>query len=140
VVSGAITTLADLTTPTAATIAGGTIVLTGRDGSVVCERCVVADRMLSRMKGLLGRRSLPAGEGLLIRPAPSIHTFFMRFPIDVVFLSRAGEVMKISANVRPWRTRSCRRAYAVLELAAGEAEKRGITSRDHLTAEALASK
>jgi uncharacterized membrane protein (UPF0127 family) len=140
VVSGAITTLADLTTPTAATIARGTIVLTGRDGSVVCERCVVADRMLSRMKGLLGRRSLPAGEGLLIRPAPSIHTFFMRFPIDVVFLSRAGEVMKISANVRPWRTRSCRRAYAVLELAAGEAEKRGITSRDHLTAEALASK
>jgi len=94
--------------------------------------------MLSRMKGLLGRRSLPAGEGLLIRPAPSIHTFFMRFPIDAVFLSRAGEVMKISADVRPWRTRSCRRAYAVLELAAGEAERRGITARDHLTAEALA--
>jgi uncharacterized membrane protein (UPF0127 family) len=94
--------------------------------------------MLSRMKGLLGRRSLPAGEGLLIRPAPSIHTFFMRFPIDAVFLSRAGEVMKISAEVRAWRARSCRRAYAVLELAAGEAERRGITTGDHLTAEALA--
>ena len=90
------------------------------------------------MKGLLGRRSLPAGEGLLIRPAPSIHTFFMRFPIDVVFLSRAGEVMKISANVGPRRTRSCRRAHAVLELAAGEAEKRGIATGDHLEAEALA--
>jgi uncharacterized membrane protein (UPF0127 family) len=140
VVSVAITTLAEPTTPTAATIARGTIVLTGQDGSVGCERCVVADRMFSRMKGLLGRRSLPAGEGLLIRPAPSIHTFFMRFPIDVVFLSRAGEVMKISADVRPWRIRSCRHAYAVLELAAGEAEKRGITTRDHLTAEARASK
>jgi uncharacterized membrane protein (UPF0127 family) len=94
--------------------------------------------MVSRMKGLLGRRSLPAGEGLLIRPAPSIHTFFMRFPIDAVFLSRAGEVMKISAGVRPWRARSCRRAYAVVELAAGEAERRGISTGDHLEAEALA--
>lgn len=93
--------------------------------------------MFSRMKGLLGRRSLPAGEGLLIRPAPSIHTFFMRFPIDVVFLSRAGEVMKIAADVGPWRTRSCRRAYAVLELAAGEAERRGIATGDRLEAEAL---
>jgi uncharacterized membrane protein (UPF0127 family) len=93
--------------------------------------------MLSRMKGLLGRPSLPAGEGVLIRPAPSIHTFFMRFPIDAVFLSRAGEVMKISADVGPWRTRSCRRAYAVLELEAGEAERRGISTGDHLEAEAL---
>ncbi len=62
----------------------------------------------------------------------------MRFPIDVVFLSRAGEVMKVSADVGPWRTRSCRRAYAVLELAAGEAKRRGIATGDHLEAEALA--
>ena len=130
-------TAAERTERTAATTVRGTVVLTGKDGSPVCERCVVADRMFSRMKGLLGRRSLPAGEGLLIRPAPSIHTFFMRFPIDVVFLSRAGEVMKISANVGPWRTRSCRRAHAVLELASGEAEKRGIATGDHLEAEAL---
>ena len=51
------------------------------------------------MKGLLGKRSLAAGDGLLIKPAPSVHTFFMRFPIDVVFLSRKGEVMKVSADV-----------------------------------------
>ena len=138
VASQAMTTAAELTPRTTATTARGTVVLTGKDSSPVCERCVVADRMLSRMKGLLGRRSLPAGEGLLIRPAPSIHTFFMRFPIDAVFLSRAGEVMKVSAAVGPWRTRSCRRAYAVLELAAGEAERRGLTTGDHLEAEALA--
>ncbi len=135
--SRAITTAAGLTQRTTATTVRGTVVLTGKDGSVVCERCVVADRMLSRMKGLLGRRSLPAGEGLLIRPAPSIHTFFMRFPIDAVFLSRAGKIMKISADVGPWRTRSCRRAYAVLELAPGQAQSRGITTGDHLEAEAL---
>ena len=112
--------------------AGGVVVLTRDDGSVICERCVVADRMLPRMKGLLGKRELVAGEGLLIQPAPSIHTFFMRFPIDVVFLSKSGEVMKVAANVGAWRMRSCRRAFAVLELPAGEAERRGITVGDQV--------
>ena len=112
--------------------ARGIVVLTRDDGSVICERCVVADRMLPRMKGLLGKRELVAGEGLLIQPAPSIHTFFMRFPIDVVFLSKNGKVMRVAANVGAWRMRSCRRAFAVLELAAGEAERRGITVGDHI--------
>ena len=115
--------------------ASGVVALVREDGSPVCERCVDANKMLARMRGLLGRRALPAGEGLLIRPAPSVHTFFMRFPIDVVFLSRSGEVMKVSADVGPWRARSCRGAYAVLELAAGEAERRGITSGDHIETE-----
>ena len=115
--------------------ASGVVVLVRGDGSTVCERCAVANKMLPRMRGLLGRRSLPAGEGLLIRPAPSVHTFFMRFPIDVVFLSRAGEVLKVSADVGPWRARSCRGAYAVLELAAGEAERRGVAVGDHIEAE-----
>ena len=112
--------------------ARGVVVLTRGDGSVICERCTVADRMLPRMKGLLGKSELPAGEGLLIQPAPSIHTFFMRFPIDVVFLAKSGEVMKVAPNVGPWRMRSCRRAFAVLELPAGEAERRGITVGDHI--------
>ena len=84
------------------------------------------------MKGLLGRRELPRDESLLIRPAPSIHTFFMRFPIDAVFLSRDGEVLKVAANVKPWRMSSCRRAYAVLELAAGEAARREIAVGDRI--------
>ena len=74
--------------------------------------------MLPRMKGLLGKRELSTGEGILIQPAPSIHTFFMRFPIDVVFLAKNGEVMKVAPHVGAWRMRSCRRAFAVLELAA----------------------
>ncbi len=112
--------------------ARGVVVLTRGDGSVICARCVVADRMLPRMKGLLGKRELIAGEGLLIQPAPSIHTFFMRFPIDVVFLARNGEVMKVAPNVGAWRMRSCHRAFSVLELAAGEAERHGITVGDHI--------
>jgi uncharacterized protein len=112
--------------------ARGVIGLIRSDGTIACERCMVADRMLPRMKGLLGRKSLPAGEGMLIRPAPSIHTFFMRFPIDVVFLSRQGEVLKIAEHVAPWRARSCRHSYAVLELAAGEAGRCGLAIGDRI--------
>jgi len=112
--------------------AHGVGALTRSDDSPLCERCTIADRMLSRMKGLLGRRSLSREEGLLIRPAPSIHTFFMRFAIDAVFVSRDGEVLKVSAGVKPWRIRSCHRAYAVVELAAAEATRRGVSAGDRL--------
>ena len=106
---------------------------------MICERCVVANRMWPRMKGLLGRRRLPPGEGLLLRPAPSIHTFFMRFAIDAVFVSRDGEVLKVAANVKPWRCRSHHRAYAVLELAAGEASRRQLAVGDRIHATANGS-
>src|SRR5512133_2057212 len=106
--------------------ARGVVALMNADGSTVCNRCVVADRMWSRMKGLLGRRELASGEGMLIRPTSSIHTFCMRFPIDAVFLSRDGEVLKIKPNVGAWRARFCRGAHSVLELPAGEAARREI--------------
>ena len=78
------------------------------------------------MRGLLGRRGLESGEGLLLRPAASVHTFFMRFAIDVVFLSRDGEVLKVADRVPPWRTAAAKGARAVVELPAGEAGRRGI--------------
>src|ERR687885_1000693 len=95
------------------------------DGSIVVERCLVAERPFARMRGLLGRRDLPSGEGLLLRPAASIHTFFMRFPIDAVFLGGDGEVLRVAPSVAPWRAASRRGARAVLELAAREGEPRG---------------
>jgi uncharacterized protein len=103
-----------------------TVSLKTVDGEVVCERCLVADSPWPRMRGLLGRRGLESGEGLLLRPTGSVHTFFMRFPIDVVFLSREGEVLKVAQALPPWRTAGARRAKAVLELAADEAEHREI--------------
>jgi uncharacterized protein len=108
------------------------IELTTMDGQVVCEHCLVADSMFARMRGLLGRKGLDAGEGLLLRPAPSIHTFFMRFPIDVVFVARDGEVVKVVPALKPWRTAGARGARSALELAAGEAERRGIHPGMHL--------
>ena len=102
------------------------------DGRAICERCVVADRPLARVKGLLGRAEMGRDEGLLLRPAASIHTCFMRFPIDAVFLDANLLVVGVEPNVRPWRTVRRRGARAVLELAAGESERRGIRAGERL--------
>jgi uncharacterized protein len=99
-------------------------------GTVVCERGLVADEPLHRMRGLMGRRSLPAGDGLLLTPAPSIHTGFMRFPIDVIFLDRQLRVVKLVEQLRPWRMAAARGAHSVLELAPGEVARRGIEVGD----------
>jgi uncharacterized membrane protein (UPF0127 family) len=97
--------------------------LHSENGAVVCERCTLARNPITRMRGLLGRRGLAQGEGLLLQPAGSIHTFFMRFPIDAVFLDRSGSVVDVVRRLKPWRAATRLRARAVLELAAGEAER-----------------
>ena len=106
--------------------------LTRPDGRVVVEHCLVAARPLRRMRGLLGRRELPAGEGILLTPAASIHTFFMRFPIDAVFLDRRHVVVDIAHRVPPWRAVGRRRTHAVLELPAGECDRRGLRPGEEL--------
>ena len=100
---------------------------------VVCEPCVVAESFAARLRGLLGRRALPAREGMLIRRESSVHTFFMRFAIDVVFLDRSDRVLKVAPTMKPWRMTSCRKARAALELPAGEASRRGLTPGMSLT-------
>jgi uncharacterized membrane protein (UPF0127 family) len=101
-------------------------------GGVVCERCELATTAGTRMKGLLGRESLPVGRGLLIRPTASIHMFFMRFPIDAVFLDGELRIVGIAESLRPWRVAWRRGARAVLELPAGEAGRRGLRPGDQL--------
>ena len=107
-------------------------VFLAEDGQIVCERCLLAETPLARMRGLLGRRQLDRGEGLLLRPASSIHTLFMRFPIDAVFVDRGGVVRKVVRNLKPWRTAACRGARAVLELPAGESDRRVLRVGDRL--------
>ena len=106
--------------------------LHAEDGRVVCERCTLADRPLARMRGLLGRRSLPPGEGILLRPASSIHTAFMRFAIDAVFLDRELRVTRVVERVAPWRMAAARGSRSVLELPAGEADRRSLQPGDLL--------
>lgn len=81
-----------------------------------------AESMASRMVGLLGKPELPAGAGLLIVPCNQVHTFGMKFVIDVVFLDSSQRILKICHNLKPWRLSPLVwRAKAVLELRAGEA-------------------
>ena len=103
------------------------------DETVVCERCVLADSPWLRMKGLLGRSSLAEEEGILLRPASAIHTLLMRFPIDAVFLDRELRVLRVAADLRPWRLAACRGAKAVLELPAGRSARVGVREGARLT-------
>ena len=109
-----------------------TLTLRREDGRIVCERVVVADRAHRRMRGLLGRKYLRQGEGMVLRPGWSIHTAFMRFPIDAVFLDADQVVIRIEHEVGPWRTVSCRGAREVVEMAAGECRRRGLEVGDRV--------
>jgi uncharacterized membrane protein (UPF0127 family) len=101
--------------------------LLDEQGNVILPKLAVADSALARMRGLLGRPSMDVDEGLLLNPAGSVHTAFMRFPIDVVFLDRSMRVMRIEPHVRPWRMTAQRGARAILEMAAGGAAQSGIS-------------
>ena len=100
------------------------------DGTVVCAHCAVADRWWLRMRGLLGRSGLEPDEGMLLRPAGSIHMAFMRFAIDAVFCDRELVVIDIVQGLKPWRAAGRRRAKVVIELADGAAA--GVQPGDHL--------
>lgn len=80
----------------------------------------------ARLRGLLGTRALSPGSSLLIAPCAAIHTFGMRFSIDVVFLDRRGRIIRIDTAVAPWRMRWCWRANAVIEMSAGWAGAIGL--------------
>lgn len=82
-------------------------------------RIEVADRGPSRAKGLLGRKQLDPGGGMWIVPCESVHTFFMQFAIDLVYLDRQNRIKKIRHAVPPWRVSACLSAHSVIELPAG---------------------
>jgi uncharacterized membrane protein (UPF0127 family) len=90
-----------------------------RTGTVVAKHLLTAFDSQARRKGLLGRDSLPESTALIIAPCNAVHTFFMRFAIDVAFVTREGRVTKIRAAIRPWRMTGALRAFAVVELPAG---------------------
>jgi uncharacterized membrane protein (UPF0127 family) len=89
----------------------------------LADQLEVAGSGPKRSKGLLGRKGLGSGEGLWIIPCEAVHTFFMQFPIDLVYLDRKHRVKKVSAKVPAWRFSGCLSAHSVLELPAGTIEK-----------------
>src|SRR5438093_6916630 len=105
-------------------------VLKRAGGEVVCARCEIADTPLKRLRGLLGRSGLGEDEGMLFRPAGSIHMFCMRFPIDVLFCWRDLVVLGIERDLQPWRTAKRKGAKVVVELRVGGAD--GVEIGDRL--------
>jgi uncharacterized membrane protein (UPF0127 family) len=85
-----------------------------------------------RRKGLLGRQTLAAGEGLWIVPCESVHTCGMKFPIDLIYLDRRQRVRKIRTSVVPWRLSMCLLAHSVLELPAGTIDRTDTRPGDQL--------
>ena len=101
-------------------------------GTVLATRLETADTAAARNKGLLGRERLLPGEGLWIVPCESVHTFFMRFAIDLVYLDRHLRVKKVRHNVGAWRISACLTAQSVLELPAGTVRESGTGRGDRL--------
>lgn len=102
---------------------------------MVCERGVLAVTAWTRSKGLLGRSGLDPDEGLWIQPTGSIHMWFMRFAIDVVYADKEGRVLKLVRGIRPWRMSACRGAKVALELPVGAIDRAGVEVGDHLVIE-----
>lgn len=108
------------------------------NGAVLATRAELADTGPARSKGLLGREGLAQGEALWIVPCESVHTFFMRFALDLVYLDRGRRVVKIRTNVPPWRLSMSLRAHSIIEFAAGAVDPASTSVGDQLAFEPAA--
>jgi uncharacterized membrane protein (UPF0127 family) len=97
------------------------------DGIEIAAECELAYGMIPRVRGLLGRNGLDPGRGMLIARTSSVHMFFMRFAIDVVFVDRSNRIVRIVPDLKPWRIAAAWRARTALELPAGTAARLGLT-------------
>jgi uncharacterized membrane protein (UPF0127 family) len=101
-----------------------------RTGMIVATHVEAADTMWTRLKGLLGRRALPEGYGMRIRPSGSVHMMFMRFSIDVVYVDKHDRVVKTVRSLAPWRVSAARGARAVFELSEGTLDRYDVQPGD----------
>ncbi len=106
-------------------------------GVVLATRASVADTFWSRFRGLLGRRELAEGEGLVIEPCSSVHMLGMKFAVDALHLDRSGSVLRVVPDLRPNRLGPLvRGSHTVLELPAGTAAATGTVAGDRVVIEA----
>lgn len=104
--------------------------------SVLASRSGKADTFLRRGVGLMGRKGLPEGGGLVIQPCNGVVCFFMRFPIDVVFIDRNGSVCHLLRSLAPWKaSKIVRESKIVVELPPGTIETSGTQIGDRITIE-----
>jgi hypothetical protein len=105
--------------------------------TILGDAVEIADTSEKRRVGLLKHVRLEPGAGLWIVPCESVHTFFMKFPIDLVYLDKQRKVRKVKHAVPAWRLSACLTAHSILELPAGTVEKSGTMPGDELSLEKL---
>ena len=115
--------------------ASGFVLRNQRTGAVVAHQLLPAFDSATRNAGLLGRHSLDPGTAMIIAPTNAVHTFFMRFPIDIAFVRKDGCVLKIRRGLPAWRLAAAWGAYAVVEMAAGSFDLAATATGDRLTVE-----
>ncbi len=103
-----------------------------RSDKAIATNVTLASTRAERRQGLLGRTSLDVSEALVLSPCWSIHTMFMRFPIDVLFVDGAGKAIRIVTALAPWRIAIEPRAKATIELAAGSLMIRDVRVGDEI--------
>lgn len=108
------------------------MLMNARTNEVIARDVELADTRATRRRGLLGRDSLDPSAALILLPSFSIHTAFMRFPIDAVFVNRAGVVVRVVTNLGPWRIAAAWGAHGVIELAAGALQRSDVRAGDRL--------
>ena len=108
------------------------MLMNARTSQVIAHDVELADTRESRRRGLLGRDSLDPRAALILRPCFSVHTAFMRFPIDVVFVDRDGTVVKVVRNLDSWRIAGAFGAHAAIEFAAGTIAEGVVDAGDRL--------
>jgi uncharacterized membrane protein (UPF0127 family) len=106
--------------------------INARSGEAIATEIELALTRAARRQGLLHRDGLGTTAALVLSPCVAVHTAFMRFPIDVIFVDRAGCVARIVRRLQPWRIAASFRAYATIELAAGALEDHDIAVGDRL--------
>ena len=104
---------------------------------MLAEAADLANTSATRRTGLLKHKRLEPGDGLWIVPCESVHTFFMKFPIDLVYLDKRRKVRKVRHAIPAWRLSACLTAHSVLELPAGTVERTGTLVGDELAVEKL---
>lgn len=109
-----------------------TALVNERTDAVVASSVELAVTRKARRRGLLGRTTLDAEAAMLLSPCLAVHTAFMAFPIDVVFVNREGHAVHIVHALQPWRLAASLRAHAVIELAAGRLQECGVEVGDRL--------
>ncbi|MCX8131346.1 MAG: DUF192 domain-containing protein [Clostridia bacterium] len=116
------------------------IVKNTASNTIISVNCKTANTFISRFAGLMGKASLPEGEGLLIMPCNSIHMFFMKFSLDIVFIDKDNIVIHLIKGIKPWRvSKIVKRAYCALELPCGTISRTEMKVGDRLTFSKLSS-